>query len=299
MLDFLSYLAEWAEGVPLLLLCTARPELFESTGTWGAGTRNAHTINLSPLSEQETSELVQGLLEQTVAEQVRETILERAGGNPLYAEEFVRLVADRGLGDSGDGLAFPESVQALIAAQAGHALAERKALLQDAAVLGKVFWAGALAAMGEQWMSVTSSSRSTSSLARSWCDRRVGARWRARASTRSGTCSFATSRTGRSLGRREPGSIGPLQRGWRQRPGNAWSDLADVLAYHYEEALDWHVRQVTKRLPRASCCSTLGGCSSSRVIALRRWTSRRPTSFYRGALTLYDAGRPGTGAACS
>src|SRR5439155_5324481 len=58
LLEFLSYFAEWAEGVPLLLLCTARPELFEKHGTWAAGTRNAHTINLSPLSERETSELV-------------------------------------------------------------------------------------------------------------------------------------------------------------------------------------------------------------------------------------------------
>src|SRR5204862_4421026 len=72
LLEFLSYFAEWAEGVPLLFLCTARPELFERHGTWGAGTRNAHTINLSPLSDAETSELV----------------AERAGGNPLYAEEF-------------------------------------------------------------------------------------------------------------------------------------------------------------------------------------------------------------------
>src|SRR4051794_29744941 len=148
LLEFLSYFAEWAEGVPLLLLCTARPELFEKHGTWSAGTRNAHTINLSPLSDRETSELVTGLLEQTVSEQVQEAILERAGGNPLYAEEFVRLVADRGLGDAGDGIAFPDSVQALIAARLDTLSAERKGLLQDAAVLGKVFWAGALAAMG-------------------------------------------------------------------------------------------------------------------------------------------------------
>jgi class 3 adenylate cyclase len=147
LLGFLSYFAEWAEGVPLLLICTARPELFERHGTWSAGTRNAHTINLSPLSDRETSELVAGLLEQNVSEQVHETILERAGGNPLYAEEFVRLVADRGLGETGEGIAFPESVQSLIAARLDTLSPERKGLLQDAAVIGKVFWAGALAAM--------------------------------------------------------------------------------------------------------------------------------------------------------
>ena len=149
LLDFLSYFAEWAEGVPLLLLCTARPELYEKHGSWGAGTRNAHTINLSPLSEHETSELVHGLLERSVSEQVRQTILERAGGNPLYAEEFVRLVADRGLADTGEGIAFPDSVHALIAARLDTLSPERKGLLQDAAVVGKVFWSGALAAMGD------------------------------------------------------------------------------------------------------------------------------------------------------
>ena len=149
LLDFLSYFAEWAEGVPLLLLCTARPELYEKHGSWGAGTRNAHTINLSPLSEHETSELVHGLLERSVSEQVRQTILERAGGNPLYAEEFVRLVADRGLADTAEGIAFPDSVHALIAARLDTLSPERKGLLQDAAVVGKVFWSGALAAMGD------------------------------------------------------------------------------------------------------------------------------------------------------
>ena len=46
LLAFLEHLAEWVEGVPLLVLCTARPELFERRPGWGAGQRNAHTINL-------------------------------------------------------------------------------------------------------------------------------------------------------------------------------------------------------------------------------------------------------------
>ena len=58
LLAFLEHLAEWSEGVPLLVLCAARPELYERRPGWGAGLRNAHTINLSPLSDQETAELV-------------------------------------------------------------------------------------------------------------------------------------------------------------------------------------------------------------------------------------------------
>ena len=73
-------------------------------------------------------------------------MLELAGGNPLYAEEFVRLLADRD--PSADEAGLPESLQALIAARLDTLSPERKSLLQDAAVLGKVFWVGALAEIG-------------------------------------------------------------------------------------------------------------------------------------------------------
>src|SRR4029077_1397302 len=105
--------ADWAEGVPLLVICTARPELHEQYPGWAGGLRNAHTINLAPLSDQETAQLVSVLLERAVLPaETQQALLERAGGNPLYAEEFVRLLTDRG------GLAdVAESVQALIAAR--------------------------------------------------------------------------------------------------------------------------------------------------------------------------------------
>src|SRR5919204_4435718 len=149
LLDFLEHLAEWSQGVPLLVLCAARPELYERRPGWAAGQRNAHTINLSPLTNSETAELVAHLISTTVlSPELEQAVLERAGGNPLYAEEFVRLLADRGL-DDGEAV-LPESVQALIAARLDTLTPERKSLLQDAAVVGKLFWAGAVAEMGER-----------------------------------------------------------------------------------------------------------------------------------------------------
>jgi predicted ATPase/class 3 adenylate cyclase len=147
LLAFLEHLAEWSEGVPLLLLCTARPELYERRPGWASGQRNSHTINLPPLSDQETAELVSHLIATSVlGADLEQRVLERAGGNPLYAEEFVRLLADRDL--SADEVELPESLQALIAARLDTLSPERKSLLQDAAVLGKVFWVGALAEIG-------------------------------------------------------------------------------------------------------------------------------------------------------
>ena len=84
-------------------------------------------------------------------------IQERAEGNPLYAEEFVRLLRDRDLLVEADGsvalkpgaeLPVPEPIGALIAARLDTLSPGRKAMLFDAAVVGKVFWAGAVAAMG-------------------------------------------------------------------------------------------------------------------------------------------------------
>jgi class 3 adenylate cyclase/tetratricopeptide (TPR) repeat protein len=149
LLAFLEHLADWAEGVPLLVLGTARPELYEQHPAWAGGLRNANTINLAPLSDQETAQLVSALLERAVLPvETQQALLDRAGGNPLYAEEFVRLLTDRGEFDG--EVEVPDSVQALIAARLDTLTPERKSLLQDASVIGKVFWAGALVAMGER-----------------------------------------------------------------------------------------------------------------------------------------------------
>ena len=145
LLDFVDHLVEWASGVPLLCVCTARPELLERRPGWGGGKRNATTISLSPLSETETARLLGALLEQAVLPaEVQSTLLARAGGNPLYAEEYVRMLQDRGLEQVAEQQ-LPESVQGIIAARLDALAAEEKDLLQDAAVIGKVIWVGALA----------------------------------------------------------------------------------------------------------------------------------------------------------
>ncbi|MET0937960.1 MAG: AAA family ATPase [Gaiellaceae bacterium] len=160
LLAFLEHLADIADGVPLLLVGTARPELYERHPHYAVELRNATPITLAPLSQAETARLLSALLESTVIPaELQQPILERAGGNPLYAEEFVRLLKDRDLiervGSSwqlrpGAEVPFPESIHALIAARLDTLDGDAKSLLADAAVIGKVFWAGALAAMGER-----------------------------------------------------------------------------------------------------------------------------------------------------
>jgi class 3 adenylate cyclase/tetratricopeptide (TPR) repeat protein len=157
LLDFVEYLVDWATGLAFLVVCTTRPELFERHPAWGGGKRDATTISLAPLSHDETSQLVAAYLPGVELPGDRHTaLLERAGGNPLYAGEFARMLADRGIVErrgqamqvaAGADIPIPETVQAVIAARLDTLPVERKALLHDAAVIGTVFWAGAVAFM--------------------------------------------------------------------------------------------------------------------------------------------------------
>ena len=156
LLDFVDQMASRLADIPVLLVATARPELLARRPSWGGGKANAVTLSLAPLSDDETARLVHALLQRVVLPaEMQSALLERAGGNPLYAEEFVRMASERG----SEALELPESVQGIIAARVDALDPDDKELLQDASVIGKVFWSGALAALTgrdrfqlEEWM---------------------------------------------------------------------------------------------------------------------------------------------------
>ena len=146
MLDFVDYLAEWADQVPLLVVGTARPELLARRPGWGGGKPNAVTLSLAPLSEQDTARLIGLLLSRPVLEAGQQAVLlAQAGGNPLYAEQYVQMMDEQGAGQQ---LPVPESIQGIIGARLDLLASPEKRLLQDAAVIGKVFWPGGVAALG-------------------------------------------------------------------------------------------------------------------------------------------------------
>ena len=159
LLDFVDLLADRAGTLPLLIVCTARPELLEQRPSWGGGKTNAMTISLSPLSADNTARLIGELLDQSVLPaEVQQGLLARAEGNPLYAQEYVRMLQDRGLlvpeGRSWmltgavDGL--PESIHGIIAARLDTLTPAEKALMQDASVVGKTAWVGAVCSLSDR-----------------------------------------------------------------------------------------------------------------------------------------------------
>ncbi len=141
LLDFVDHLADWAGDVPLLVVCSARPELLDRRPGWGGGKPNAVTLSLSPLSDDDTARLLGALMGRPV---VDAELLLRAGGNPLYAEQFAQMATEAG-SDAG----LPESVQGIVGARLDALGIADKQLLQDAAVIGKVFWPGAVAALSD------------------------------------------------------------------------------------------------------------------------------------------------------
>jgi class 3 adenylate cyclase/tetratricopeptide (TPR) repeat protein len=157
LLDFIEFLARWGEG-PIVILCLARHELFDRRATWGGGIANAATIVLEPLSVIETDQLVDGLFSGGLPEALRERVVGLAGGNPLFAEELIRMFVDRGVLRLADGtwelarpveeVEVPSSVQAVLAARLDGLPGDEKRLAQNAAVIGRIFWDSLVAHLG-------------------------------------------------------------------------------------------------------------------------------------------------------
>ena len=149
VLSFLDFLARWGEGA-MVIMCLARHELLERRSSWGGGLPNATTIVLEPLGEEAASALMEGLLDGGVPSALADRIIELTEGNPLFAEEMVRMLVDRGVLRFADGrwelagavdqVQIPSSVQAVLAARLDTLPEDEKRVAQDAAVVGRIFW---------------------------------------------------------------------------------------------------------------------------------------------------------------
>ena len=156
LVEFISYLLEWSRNQAIYVLCHARPELQERHPGFGLGSRNQTALFLEPLSPAAMEALLDGFVPGLPPE-LRQQILRRAEGVPLYAVETVRMLLDRGLliqegsiyrpTGTIDELEVPETLHGLIAARLDGLDPNERGLLRDASVLGKTFSKEALAAL--------------------------------------------------------------------------------------------------------------------------------------------------------
>ncbi len=141
MLDLIEHLVQWVRA-PVLQVCLARDELLERRSGWGGVRRDATTVFLDPLGEEETRELISLLLDSADGRDgVIATVAARAEGNPLFAEEMVRRLAEE---DGASAAELPATVQGLLAARLDSLEPFQRRLLAHASVVGRTFWEDAL-----------------------------------------------------------------------------------------------------------------------------------------------------------
>ncbi len=145
LLDVVEHMARALRDSPVLIVCVARPDLLETRPAWGGGNPRALSLELGALSAEQSRELVDALLANFDTPPAQRALaLEKAEGNPLFLEETARMLSDD---EPGTLRRIPDSVQALIAARIDALDAPEKRVLQHAALVGRVFWRGALDAL--------------------------------------------------------------------------------------------------------------------------------------------------------
>ncbi|MFL5961730.1 MAG: ATP-binding protein [Gaiellaceae bacterium] len=156
LLDFLEYLIDWSRGRPLFVLALGRPEFADKRPSWGGGKRSFSSLYLEPLSRSSMADLLTGLVPGLV-DDLRDRIVDRAEGVPLYAVETVRMLLDRGvLAREGDAyhatgavenIEVPETLHALVAARLDSLTPQERRVVECGAVLGKTFTKQGLASV--------------------------------------------------------------------------------------------------------------------------------------------------------
>ena len=156
LLAFIDQLVEWSRSVPILILTFARPELASRHDGWPAGRRGVTTIDLEPLTDVGMVALLGGAVDGLPAD-ARDQIVDRAQGNPLYAVETIRALADRGavervgdrllaVGEIGE-IDTPASLNALLASRLDALEPDERELVKAMSVFGGSFPLDAVAVL--------------------------------------------------------------------------------------------------------------------------------------------------------
>lgn len=163
-LDFLRRLPAAAAGLPVLIICAARPTLFDRRPGWGAPPAAARQLkwvsermDLQPLSRQNILLLVDEILQkvQEIPDALREMIAGNSEGNPFYIEELVKMLIEDGVIFKGDQRWYvnptrlmlarlPPTLVGILQTRFDSLGDKEKMVLQSASVLGRIFWDQAL-----------------------------------------------------------------------------------------------------------------------------------------------------------
>jgi class 3 adenylate cyclase/tetratricopeptide (TPR) repeat protein len=155
-LDLISYVESNVTGVPVVLACSARPDLFDAHPEWGEESEGRRILVLQPLSEDESAEVAANLLGTTDLDAaVRAKIVEASEGNPLFVEQMLSMLLDDGILEKDDhgrwilirevgAITIPPTIQALLSARLDRLGPIDRVVVERASVIGQVFFRGAV-----------------------------------------------------------------------------------------------------------------------------------------------------------
>ncbi|WP_433936090.1 adenylate/guanylate cyclase domain-containing protein [Sorangium cellulosum] len=156
-LDLLEELVAHAEGLPLCVVCAARPELYERRPDWGIAKEAYVRVDALPLARRHTEEMIRDRLRgvSELSPELVRALAERAEGNPRTVEEMLQHLVDAGAIEAEGGawrvredalgtLSLPPTVHGVVQARLDRLDADARGLLAQAAVVGRTFWDGAV-----------------------------------------------------------------------------------------------------------------------------------------------------------
>jgi class 3 adenylate cyclase/tetratricopeptide (TPR) repeat protein len=155
-LDLIRSVATDLAGVPVVLACSARPELFDTHPDWNQPMENHAVLTLRPLSEDESAEVASNLLgTPDLDQEVRKKIVDTAEGNPLFVEQMLSMLLDDGILERDDrgrwvlvrevgATTVPPTIHALLSARLDRLGPMDRVVAERGAVIGQVFFRGAV-----------------------------------------------------------------------------------------------------------------------------------------------------------
>jgi predicted ATPase/class 3 adenylate cyclase len=159
LIELIRFLAEDEAETPLLVVASARPELAESMPALIRERERQLAVELEPLGAEVGRALLAELLgaDALAESSAADALLESTGGNPLFLEETVQMLAETGVVDStgwhvdeGEALPIPTSLQSLIGSRLDQLFPPERRVAQHASVAGSVFWPGAVAHLQDE-----------------------------------------------------------------------------------------------------------------------------------------------------
>ena len=313
-LDIVDQVVAWLRDAPVLVVCAGRPELLERRPWWGEQRRNSRAIQLEPLDEHDSQQLLEHLLGGgRVGSVARRWVMEATEGNPLFVEESVAMLLEDGLLRERDGSwepvagfapsLMPPTIESLLMARIDQ-LGERDgAVLQRSSVIGKVFGTAPLASLSPSDEREDLSGRLVRLLRRGLIEREaVGFLGGEAFSFHHALIRDAAYRM---LTKEERSWLHERFAEWLERMAGEWAvEYEDLLAYHLEAAfehrravglLDEHGRGLARRAARLLAESGRRSLGREDVPAAVSLLSRARDLLSPGdpnrAETLHDLGR--------